>query len=195
MLRIFLLGLLFGITLTMGEVISWFRIYEMFRFESFHMYGVIGSAVVLGAVFHVLVRRLGWTASEGRPLDIFRMSRSIGSLTSSAERSSAWAGRSPVPVRARSSSPSARATCPSSVAIAGALLGTLLYGICSAFGAFRIDPMPRSLRGVSFVKTLAHTFEDLSLLIRQGQSPCTHAPFLIPAPARRVWRGGRRGHL
>ena len=35
----------------MGEVISWFRIQEMFRFESFHMYGVIGSAIVLGAVF------------------------------------------------------------------------------------------------------------------------------------------------
>ena len=37
MIRIFLLGLLFGLTLTLGEVISWFRIQEMFRFESFHM--------------------------------------------------------------------------------------------------------------------------------------------------------------
>ena len=62
MLRIFLLGLLFGITLTMGEVISWFRIYEMFRFESFHMYGVIGSAVMLGAAFHLLARSRGWKA-------------------------------------------------------------------------------------------------------------------------------------
>ena len=41
----------------MGEVISWFRIQEMFRFESFHMYGVIGSAVALGAVFHLVARR------------------------------------------------------------------------------------------------------------------------------------------
>ena len=64
MIRIFLLGLLFGLTLTMGEVISWFRIQEMFRFESFHMYGVIGSAVVLGAVFHLVARRLKWKTTE-----------------------------------------------------------------------------------------------------------------------------------
>ena len=39
------------------EVVSWFRIYEMFRFESFHMYGVIGSAVVLGIVFNLLIKK------------------------------------------------------------------------------------------------------------------------------------------
>ena len=71
MTRIFLLGLLFGVTLTMGEVISWFRIQEMFRFESFHMYGVIGSAIVLGAVFHLVARRLRWKTAEGEDLDIY----------------------------------------------------------------------------------------------------------------------------
>ena len=47
---ILLLGVVFGVTLYKGEVVSWFRIQEMFRFQSLHMYGVIGSAVLLGAL-------------------------------------------------------------------------------------------------------------------------------------------------
>lgn len=45
----FTVGIFFGIVMTKSEAISWFRIHEMFRFESFHMYGIIGTAVVLGA--------------------------------------------------------------------------------------------------------------------------------------------------
>ncbi len=52
-----LLGVFFGIILAKAEIISWYRIYEMFRFESFHMYGVIGSAVVLGAIGIQLIKR------------------------------------------------------------------------------------------------------------------------------------------
>ena len=47
----FAVGIFFGIVMTKSEAISWFRIHEMFRFESFHMYGIIGTAVVLGALF------------------------------------------------------------------------------------------------------------------------------------------------
>lgn len=50
-------GLLFGIVMTKSEAISWFRIHEMFRFESFHMYGIIGTAVVLGAIIVALMKR------------------------------------------------------------------------------------------------------------------------------------------
>ncbi len=46
----FAVGIFFGIVMTKSEAISWFRIQEMFRFESFHMYGIIGTAVVLGAL-------------------------------------------------------------------------------------------------------------------------------------------------
>ncbi|MFM8361897.1 MAG: YeeE/YedE family protein, partial [Haliscomenobacter sp.] len=46
----FLVGIFFGIVMTKSEAISWFRIHEMFRFESFHMYGIIGTAVALGIV-------------------------------------------------------------------------------------------------------------------------------------------------
>ena len=53
----FSIGIIFGIILMKAEVISWFRIHEMFRFESFHMYGVIGTAVVLGALFMFLMKK------------------------------------------------------------------------------------------------------------------------------------------
>lgn len=49
-IKYLLVGILFGITLSKAEVISWYRIYEMFKFQSFHMYGVIGSAVAIGIV-------------------------------------------------------------------------------------------------------------------------------------------------
>jgi len=49
-IKFFLVGILFGIILSKAEVISWFRIYEMFKFQSFHMYGIIGSAVIIGIV-------------------------------------------------------------------------------------------------------------------------------------------------
>ena len=52
-----LAGVLFGIIMTKSEAISWFRIQEMFRFQSFHMYGIIGVAVVLGAVLFWLIKR------------------------------------------------------------------------------------------------------------------------------------------
>lgn len=52
-----LLGALFGIILTKAEVLSWFRIQEMFWFQGFHMYGVIGSAVAVGALSVWLLKR------------------------------------------------------------------------------------------------------------------------------------------
>lgn len=52
-----IVGVVFGIILTKSEAISWFRIHEMFRFESFHMYGIIGTAVVLGAMVLLIMKR------------------------------------------------------------------------------------------------------------------------------------------
>jgi uncharacterized protein len=54
----FALGLLFGVTLTKSEVTSWFRIQEMFRFQSFHMFGVIASALTVAAISLAVIRRL-----------------------------------------------------------------------------------------------------------------------------------------
>jgi hypothetical protein len=57
LLSFFVVGIAFGIIMVQAEIISWFRIFEMFHFYSFHMYGVIGTAVVLGIVIHWLIRK------------------------------------------------------------------------------------------------------------------------------------------
>jgi uncharacterized membrane protein YedE/YeeE len=56
-IKFLLAGILFGIVMTKAEIISWYRIYEMFRFESFHMYGIIGSAVILGVIMVQIMKR------------------------------------------------------------------------------------------------------------------------------------------
>ncbi|MBT8219732.1 MAG: YeeE/YedE family protein [Bacteroidia bacterium] len=64
-IKYFLVGILFGIIMTKSEAISWFRIQEMFRFESFHMYGIIGTAVVLGVIIHQVMQRTGFLSISG----------------------------------------------------------------------------------------------------------------------------------
>ena len=49
-LKFLFVGIIFGIVLVKSEAVSWYRIYEMFKFESFHMYGIIGSALALGII-------------------------------------------------------------------------------------------------------------------------------------------------
>ena len=56
-LKFLCVGLLFGIILSKSEAVSWFRIYEMFKFQSFHMYGIIGSAVGLGIIIMQLFKK------------------------------------------------------------------------------------------------------------------------------------------
>ncbi|MEL6254170.1 MAG: DUF6691 family protein [Bacteroidota bacterium] len=60
-----LVGIVFGITMTKSEAISWYRIIEMFRFESFHMYGIIGVAVVLSALLLFILKRKKFKTLEG----------------------------------------------------------------------------------------------------------------------------------
>jgi hypothetical protein len=57
MSRYILVGILLGFVLYKSEAVSWFRIYEMFRFQSFHMFGIIGSAVLSGIVIVQLIKR------------------------------------------------------------------------------------------------------------------------------------------
>ena len=56
-IKFLIIGVLFGIILSKTEVVSWYRIYEMFKFQSFHMYGIIGSAVVIGIVIMQLFKK------------------------------------------------------------------------------------------------------------------------------------------
>ncbi|MEL7360578.1 MAG: DUF6691 family protein [Bacteroidota bacterium] len=62
------LGALFGVVLVKSEVASWFRIQEMFRFDSVHMYGVIGSALAVAALSLQVIKRLGLTTLDGQPI-------------------------------------------------------------------------------------------------------------------------------
>src|SRR3989442_1498811 len=70
LLGYFLLGLVFGVVLTKSEVVSWFRIQEMFRLHSFHMYGVIGTAIAVAAISVALIRRLKVRALTGEEIAI-----------------------------------------------------------------------------------------------------------------------------
>lgn len=65
-----LLGTVFGIVITKAEVISWFRIQEMFRFRAFHMYGIIITAILTAATSLALLRRLGATTLAREPIAI-----------------------------------------------------------------------------------------------------------------------------
>jgi len=69
-LKYFLVGVVFGLTLTKGEAISWFRMQEMFRFESFHMYGIFMTAVPIGAISILLMKKLNLYSLNGKAIDI-----------------------------------------------------------------------------------------------------------------------------
>ena len=64
-LKFLVVGIVFGIVLAKAEVISWYRIYEMFMFKSFHMYGIIGSAVILGVITVFLAKKNKWRTIDG----------------------------------------------------------------------------------------------------------------------------------
>jgi hypothetical protein len=67
-----LLGIAFGVILTRSEVVSWFRIQEMFHFQSFRMYGIIGSAIVTAAISVALIKRAGLKSATGETIAIPR---------------------------------------------------------------------------------------------------------------------------
>ena len=67
-IKFLLTGILFGIVMTKSEAISWFRIQEMFRFESFHMYGIISTALILGAIMVALVKKIQGKTIAGEPI-------------------------------------------------------------------------------------------------------------------------------
>lgn len=123
-----LVGVFFGIVLFKSEAASWFRIYEMFRFDAFHMYGIIGSALALGVVF------TQWTKNGNRE-SFFGEKITIESKQKSFWRYAlggiifglgwALAGACPGPMYALMGA----GYIPIVVVILGALIGTLCYGL------------------------------------------------------------------
>ncbi|MFU8859161.1 MAG: DUF6691 family protein [Cyclonatronaceae bacterium] len=69
-LKYLLIGLVFGFVLIKSEVVSWFRIQEMFRFDSIHMYGIIGLAVIVGIISVQIIKRKNLKDLDGNPITI-----------------------------------------------------------------------------------------------------------------------------
>ena len=75
--RYILVGIVLGVTLYKAEAVSWFRIYEMFHFQSFHMFGIIFSAIALGVLIVHWIKRTHMRSLEGKEIVIPPKDRSI----------------------------------------------------------------------------------------------------------------------
>ena len=127
-MKFLILGITFGITMAKAEIISWFRIYEMFRFESFHMYGVIGSAVIIGVIAVAFIKQLNIRTIKGEQVLFHIKEQSIlRYLLGGSIFGLGWAmtGACPGPLFVLVGF----GVWPIIIVIIGALLGTLLYGL------------------------------------------------------------------
>ena len=127
-IKFILIGFLFGIVLTKSEAVSWYRIYEMFQFQAFHMYGVIMVAIMVGMVGLQLIKRNEIKNSKGAPITIADKEKGsfrywIGGLFFGL----GWAlvGSCPGPIFILLGA----GFLPVVFVLAGALLGTFFYGL------------------------------------------------------------------
>ncbi|WKN45060.1 DUF6691 family protein [Tunicatimonas pelagia] len=125
-LKFLLLGIFFGFTLTKAEVISWFRIQEMFRFESFHMYGVIGSAAVVGMIALFLIRRFSLRSVDGEKIVLRPKKFHTGTIIGGTIFGLGWAltGACPGPLFALVGNGFGIMLVP----LVSAIIGTWVYG-------------------------------------------------------------------
>lgn len=128
LLRFFAVGILFGVVLTKAEAISWYRIYEMFLFQSFHMYGIIGVAVFVGVCGLKLIKKREIKDFEGQPIEILDKEKSIARyLFGGFMFGLGWAlvGACPGPIFILLGT----GVPAIAVVLFGALLGTYVYGL------------------------------------------------------------------
>ncbi|WP_395091093.1 DUF6691 family protein [Vaginella massiliensis] len=122
-----LLGIIFGITMYKAETASWFRIYEMFNFQSFHMYGFIGSALIIGLIGVQMMKKKKAKDINGKPIEIQPKAKSIVRyLVGGTFFGLGWAlvGACPGPIFVLLGA----GVYAMIIVIMGALLGTYLYG-------------------------------------------------------------------
>jgi len=127
LLKYIFAGILFGILLVKAEVISWFRIQEMFRLQSFHMFGVIGSAVVTGILSLQLIKRFKVRTLDGDPIVIEDKTFHKGQIYGGLLFGFGWAvtGACPGPLFALIGSGATAVA----VILFSAILGTWTYGL------------------------------------------------------------------
>ncbi len=119
------IGAYFGLVLVKSEVASWFRIQKMFRFEEAHMYLIIGSAVVVGAISVFLIKKLGLKTVRGEQIEIEGKRFQKGTLIGGGLFGMGWAitGACPGPIYAQMGSGEYLAV----ISFVGAFAGAYLY--------------------------------------------------------------------
>jgi hypothetical protein len=128
LIKFFIVGVVFGIVLTKAEAVSWYRIYEMFMFQSFHMYGIIATAILVGVCGIKLIKSKEIQGFKGAEIDIqdknFSISRYIigGTMFGMG-----WGlvGCCPGPIFILIGN----GVFSIGVVLIGALLGTYIYGV------------------------------------------------------------------
>lgn len=120
-------GILFGIVFTKAEIISWFRIQEMFRFQSFHMYGVLGSAMIVGIISVFLIKRYRVKSIEGETIQFHPKKFNKGQVYGGLLFGFGWAmtGACPGPLFAQIGS----GFLVVIVVLLSAIAGTWVYGL------------------------------------------------------------------
>lgn len=126
-LKFFIVGILFGIILIKSEVISWFRIQEMFRFQSFHMYGVMCCAMAVGIISVLLIRKFNVKTMSGDEIKIAPKTFNWGNVFGGFTFGLGWAltGACPGPIYALLGS----GIELFGIVFLSAVLGTYVYGL------------------------------------------------------------------
>ena len=126
-LKFLFLGALFGIILIKSEVVSWFRIQEMFRLQAFHMYGIIGSAIGVGMISILIIKRFNIKTINGEEIVIPKKEFHWGNIYGGLIFGLGWAitGACPGPLYALLGS----GFYVISITLISALVGTWVYAL------------------------------------------------------------------
>lgn len=127
-IKFLLAGIVFGIIMYKSEAVSWYRIHEMFRFESFHMYGIIGSALFLGVLLVQWIKRSKMKNISGQPIAIEDKEKSFWRyILGGSIFGMGWAlsGACPGPMYVLVGT----GAMAIMIVIFGAIIGTFLYGV------------------------------------------------------------------
>jgi uncharacterized membrane protein YedE/YeeE len=125
-IKYLIVGISFGFIFVKAEIVSWFRIQEMFRFQSFHMYGVIGSAVIVGMISVWIIKKFKIKSIQGEPIVIQDKTFNKGQIYGALIFGFGWAltGACPGPLFAQIGT----GATVISITLLSAILGTWVYG-------------------------------------------------------------------
>jgi uncharacterized membrane protein YedE/YeeE len=125
-IKYLIVGALFGILFIKAEVISWYRIQEMFHFQSFHMYGIIGSAVVVGAISIFIIKQFNIKTIYGEKIEFHDKTFNKGQIIGGLIFGLGWAmtGACPGPLFAQIGT----GATVMIVTLLSAIVGTWVYG-------------------------------------------------------------------